>query len=98
MIRKLPEFDFTGRDRQIASGTLPVWFSFDSSAGLYNREEPRPKPDFYETSQFSTRADFEPTLTTAFHWQGFSLVPSFTMHETFYSQSFVNGAVSEQST
>ncbi len=95
VIRKLPEFDFMGRDRQIASRILPVWFSFDSSAGFYNRREPRPEPGFYETSQFSTRADFEPTLMTAIRWQGFSLLPSFTMHETFYSQSLNNSTVTE---
>ncbi|MDP9169470.1 MAG: LPS assembly protein LptD, partial [Acidobacteriota bacterium] len=93
VIRKLPEFDFTGRDRRLAA-SLPVWLSFDSSAGFYNRREPRPEANFYETSQFSTRADFEPSLTAALHWGQFSLVPSFTMHETFYGQSFQNGAVS----
>ena len=40
IIRKLPEFEFEGRDRQIASGALPLWFSFDSSFGLYHRVEP----------------------------------------------------------
>ncbi|MEP6715282.1 MAG: LPS assembly protein LptD, partial [Terriglobia bacterium] len=96
VIRKLPEFDFTGRDRRLAS-TLPVWFSFETSAGLYNRKEPRPEQGFYETSQFSSRADFEPTLTAALHWRRFSLVPSFTLHETFYSQRLLNGAVANNS-
>jgi LPS-assembly protein len=38
IIRKLPEVDFSGREQQI--GNLPLWYSFDSSAGLLYREEP----------------------------------------------------------
>ncbi|HEY7392886.1 MAG TPA: LPS assembly protein LptD [Bryobacteraceae bacterium] len=38
IIRKLPEVDFSGREQQI--GSLPLWYSFDSSAGLFSREEP----------------------------------------------------------
>jgi LPS-assembly protein len=93
VIRKLPEFDFTGRDQKISSEVLPVWFSFSSSFGLYHRVEPEAEPGFYQTSQFSSRADIEPTITTAFRWRGFSLLPSFTMHETAYSQRFAGNAV-----
>ena len=39
-IRKLPEVDFLSRDRQIAGGPLPVWFSLTSSAGFLDRTEP----------------------------------------------------------
>lgn len=96
LIRKLPEFDFRGRDRQILSGALPFWFSFDSSYTLWHRAEPaaNAEPGFYETSQFSTRADFQPTLTTSLHWGQLNLTPSFTMHETYYGQSLLNGTVS----
>ena len=93
IIRKLPEFEFEGRDRQIASGSLPLWFSFDTSFGLYHRVEPKTEPDFYESSQFTPRGDIEPTLSTAFHWRGFSIMPSFTMHETFYGQTIAGNAI-----
>jgi LPS-assembly protein len=93
IIRKLPEFEFEGRDQQIASGDLPLWFSFDTSFGLYHRTEPKTEPDYYTTSQFTPRGDIEPTISTAFHWAGFSILPSFTMHETFYGQSLVNDTV-----
>jgi LPS-assembly protein len=93
LIRKLPEFDLNGRDRPIGSSVLPLWFSFDSSFGLYHRAEPSYEPGFYETSQFSSRADIEPTLTSAIRWGQFSLVPSFTMHETVYSQNVVHSTV-----
>jgi LPS-assembly protein len=95
IIRKLPEFELTGRDQQITQGPVPLWFSFDTSAGLFHRVEPTSDPaNFYQTSQFTPRTDFEPTLSSAFHWQGLGIVPSFTMHETIYGQSFVSGAVS----
>jgi LPS-assembly protein len=51
------------------------------------------EPGFYQTSQFSSRVDLEPMVNTAFHWGQFSLVPSLTLHETFYSQSISNGTV-----
>ena len=98
IVRKFPEFDFTGRERQVHQGSLPVWVSFDSSFGFYYRTQPKPEgqpvTDFYQTGQFSARANFEPTVTTAFQWKGFHLLPSFTLHETFYGQSFLNNAVS----
>jgi LPS-assembly protein len=93
IIRKLPEFQFEGRDEQIASGVLPAFFSFDTSFGLYHRVEPKPEPDYYETSQFTPRGDLEPTISTSFHWAGFSILPSFTMHETFYGQSLAGNTV-----
>jgi len=93
IIRKLPEFDLNGRDHEFNSAVLPLWFSFDSSFGLYHRVEPMAEPGFYQTSQFSTRMDLAPTVNTAFHWGQFSLIPSITMHETFYSQSILNGTV-----
>jgi LPS-assembly protein len=93
LIRKLPEFDLNGRDRQIGTDSFPVWFSFDSSFGLNHRVEPTVEPGYYQTSQFSSRIDLEPTVNTVFRWGQFSLVPSLTMHETFYSQSLGNGSV-----
>src|SRR6185437_15606134 len=47
----------------------------------------------YETSQFTPLADVEPTLSTVLRWRGVSLMPEFTMHETFYGQSVVNSTV-----
>ncbi len=100
ILRKFPEFDLNSRDRQIVKGALPLWLSFDSSYGLNYRAQPRPEgtplSNFYQTSQFSSRGDFEPTLTTAFRLKGINLLPSFTLHETFYGQSFQNNAVSSQ--
>ena len=92
-IRKLPEFQLEGRDQQITNGAVPLWFSFDTSFGLYHRVESSAADNissYYQTSQFTPRGDLEPAVTSSFHWQGFSIVPTFTMHETFYGQSLVN--------
>ena len=37
-------------------------------------------------SQFDPRLDLEPALLTSFHWGQFDILPSFTMHETWYGQ------------
>jgi len=93
IVRKLPEFDFSGRDHQLAGGPFPLWFSFDSSFGLYHRVEPAPQPGYYENAQFMPRGSFSPSVNTAAHWGGFSVVPSFTLHESFYGQTLVSGTV-----
>ena len=72
---------------------MPLWFSFDSSVGLFHRVESAVQPDFYQTSQFTPRGNMEPSLTSAFHWGSFSIVPGVTMHETLYGQSLVNTTV-----
>jgi len=91
VIRKLPEVEFLSRDRPIVNGPVPVWFSLMSSAGFLDRTQ----PDF-QTRQFVDRLDVYPRLTTALHFAGFSLVPSFAARETNYGSSVQNGALSGQ--
>ncbi|MCU1329904.1 MAG: Organic solvent tolerance protein [Bryobacterales bacterium] len=97
ILRKLPEVTFSGRDQQIVSGKLPVWFSFESSYGLQYRRQPKPpgplSADFYQTNQFTTRATADPSVTTRFDFKQFHLVPSFTLHNAFYTQSFTGQRV-----
>jgi LPS-assembly protein len=63
VIRKLPEVDLSSRDHQVAEG-VPVWYSFDSSAGLLSRSQ----PDFYcpgvEQGQQGTTNACPPTYST----------------------------------
>jgi LPS-assembly protein len=92
-IRKAPEVEFEGRDQQITDGPVPLWFSFDSSFALFHRVEPTSEPGYYQTSQVTPRGDIEPSVTSVFQWGGLSVIPTFTMHETFYGQGFLNGAV-----
>lgn len=86
VIRKLPEVDFLSRDRQIVGGPLPIYFSFDSSAGFFDRTQPT-----FQSRQFVNRVDLYPHLTSALHWAGFSLAASFAVRETEYGSSVVNG-------
>ncbi|MGA9628408.1 MAG: LPS assembly protein LptD, partial [Bryobacteraceae bacterium] len=93
-IRKLPEAELSSRDHLIWKN-IPLWFSFQSAAGLLYRSEPvfdsTTNPtvliDTYKTGQFANRLNLAPHVTTAFHWGNFHLVPSFGIHETFYSES-----------
>lgn len=88
IIRRLPELQFTSREHQVWDKAIPVWISMESSAGLLHRTE----PDF-QTRQFVDRIDFNPRITTALYWKGFSLVPSFSARETQYGSSFKDGVV-----
>jgi len=92
-IRKLPEVDFSSRDRQIWEN-LPVWVSFDSSAGIIDRSNPPAtgQPTF-QTPLLTDRVDFSPRVITAFDWKGFHLVPGFSLRETNYSVSQENEEV-----
>ncbi len=91
-IRKLPEVEFTSRNRRIWD-RLPFYFSFDSSAGLLYRSEPvfnqdnTALVDSFQTGQFMNRSSFAPRITGAFHWAGFHLVPSFGIQETYYGEA-----------
>jgi LPS-assembly protein len=91
VIRKLPQFEFLSRDHQILGGTLPVWFSLESSAGLMDRTEPD-----YQTRQFVPRLDLYPRLTTALRFGSFSLIPSFAVRETRYGSNLLNGVLNRE--
>ncbi len=91
IIKHLPEAEFLSRDRQIVGGVLPVWFSLNSSAGFLDRIQPE-----FETPRFVGRVDVFPELTTAFHFDNFSLTASGSIRETDYSNSFVDGEVSDR--
>jgi LPS-assembly protein len=88
IIKKLPVAEFSGRDRQILGGVVPVWFSFNSSAGFLDRSEPE-----FQTPTFTSRVDVYPEVTTAFHFDGFNLTASGAIRETDYSDSIVNGVI-----
>ena len=89
-IRKLPEAELVGRDRQIFKN-VPLWFSFDTAAGLLFRSEPAFNGtnliNRFETGQLTPRVNLTPQLTSALHWGSFHLVPSIGIEETFYGES-----------
>jgi LPS-assembly protein len=92
VIRKLPELEFSSRDREISSSVIPIWVSFDSSAGLLKRSQP-----LFQTQQFVDRIDLQPRLTTEFSWAGFHLIPSFSARETHYGEQQQAGNIVDQS-
>lgn len=98
LIRALPELELNNSYQQLAGGPVPLWFSLHASYGLFHRVEPQPEGqpavDYYQTSQFTSRAVFAPTLTSAIHLGGFTLLPEVTQHEMFYSQTLTNFVVS----
>jgi len=103
VIRKLPEVQFGSRDHQLLSGFLPVWGSFDSAAGLLYRVQAANTIRYddssqvfvgkLESQQFARRATVDPRVMTAFHFKNIHLIPSFTLHETYYNQQIVAGQV-----
>ena len=91
IIKRLPEFDFFSRDRQILSGPLPLWVSFDSSAGFYDRSQPVfGNQPALQTGAFVDRLDVYPHLTSAFHFLGFNFLANASARETEYGASVAN--------
>lgn len=91
-IQKLPSVEFFGREQQITP-SLPVWFSFSTTAGLLRRQE----SDYLangssvfalDTGLIMPRVDLEPRLSSSFHFAGFSLDPSVTLGLTDYGKSY----------
>ena len=80
-----------GAISRLRSGSLPLWFSFDTSFGLFHRVRPdvgATRPITTDEPVHAARRSGASHLHPSFHWQGLSIVPTFTMHETFYGQSF----------
>ncbi len=89
VLQKLPSIEFSGRDRDLVSGPLPVWFSFNSSAGLLTRSEPySAASNGILSSGGMGRLDLEPRVATNFRIAGFSFTPSLTLGATAYSDRY----------
>lgn len=81
VIRKLPETVFSSRERRFFE-KIPIWVSWDSSAGLLRRTQPA-----FQTRQLLERIDAYPRVSSFLHWKGFSVAPSFALRETHYGES-----------
>ena len=81
-IRKLPQFEFRARERELFRG-VPVWVSLESSAGLMRRNQP-----LFQTRQFVERIDITPRVMTALRWKEFTLLPYAGVRETHYGSSY----------
>ena len=102
VIRKLPEAELSGTEQPLF-GNLPIWLSFESSAGLLFRSEPffnlvnpdapqvpgNTLVDKYQTSAFTDRLHLAPHLTARCTWAIFIWFPAWAFYGTFYSESQV---------
>ena len=78
-----PSADASSVDRPL--GHSPFLWSFDASVAGLSRSE----PGF--TAGVLGRFDFNPEIALPLHLAGWSLRPALTLHETYYSERFVNG-------
>jgi LPS-assembly protein len=83
IIQKAPSLEVFGRDQELVSGPVPVWFSFSTTAGLLGRQEPT-----FQTGWDVARTDIQPRVSTAFDFKGFTLTPSLTFGATDYGKSY----------
>lgn len=87
VIRKIPQVEFNSRDRELKEG-WPVWVSWHTSGGLVRRTQA-----LYQTRQVVQRLDAEPRISTAVRWKEISLIPSFSVRQTYYGSSFRDGKI-----
>lgn len=81
VLRKLPSLEFNSHDRQIVSGPLPLWVSFDSSFSLVSRTQ-----NEFQTRRFVQRGEVNPRVMTKFYWKGFHVSPRLGFRTTGYGQ------------
>ena len=79
-----PSIDASSVDRKIPR--LPLVWSFDAALGGLSRSEPG-----FQTSSLLGRFDFTPDLSMPLQFHGWALRPGLALHETYYSERFVNG-------
>lgn len=100
-ITHAPTFDFSGVDRTL--WRTPLEWSFDASAGGLSRSEPAQCPPAgyiqvctppFRTGNLLGRFDLNPQIAMPLLYHGWSLRPSLTLHETYYTERLV-GAVGE---
>lgn len=81
VIRKLPGIEFNGRERQIGSKRIPLWFSFDSSLDLVSRTQRS-----FQTHRFVQRAMFFPRVSSRLSLKGFTVTPTLGARGIAYGQ------------
>ena len=79
-----PNVEASSVDRQIRR--TPFFWSFDSSLAGLSRSEPG-----FHTSSLLGRLDLSPEISLPLQFHGWSLRSALDLHETYYSERFVNG-------
>jgi LPS-assembly protein len=86
-----PSVELSSVDRPLLH--LPLLWSFDSSVSGLSRSEPG-----FKTNSLLGRVDLSPEISLPLHFWGWSLRPGLTLHDTYYTQRFVNGIASNDPT
>ncbi|MGE5054812.1 MAG: LPS-assembly protein LptD [Acidobacteriota bacterium] len=86
-----PSIDASSVDRPLWH--LPLLWSVDGSVSGLSRSEPG-----FRTSNVLGRVDLSPEISMPLHFWGWSLRPAMALHDTYYTQRFVNGAASNDPT
>jgi len=86
-----PSVDASSVDRQLWRS--PFYWSFDASLSGLSRTEPG-----FHTSELLGRFDLSPEIALPVQFRGWSLRPALTLHETYYTERFVNGLAVEKPT
>jgi len=79
-----PSIELSSTDRRF--GRWPLLWSLDSSISGLSRSEPG-----FHTSNLLGRVDISPEISLPMHLLGWSLRPGLALHDTYYTQRFVNG-------
>jgi LPS-assembly protein len=83
-ISHAPSLDASAVDHRI--GRSPFYWSFDASLAGLARSEPG-----FRTGNLLGRSDFSPEISMPLLFGGWSLRPSVTLHDTFYTERFTAG-------
>jgi LPS-assembly protein len=78
-----PSIDAASVDRPL--GHSPLVWSFDASVSGLSRSEPG-----FHTGSLLARFDLSPELSLPLQFHGWSLRPALALHETYYTERFVN--------
>ena len=86
-----PSVDASSVDRRLAH--TPFEWSFDASIAGLSRSEPG-----FHTSSLLGRFDFSPEISLPLHFDGWSVRPALDLHETYYTERFVDGVAVNNAT
>ena len=82
-ILHVPSFDASSVEHEV--GRSPFFWSFDASLAGLTRGEPG-----FGTGTPLGRFDLSPEISLPLQYRGWSLRPALTLHETYYTERFVN--------
>ncbi len=86
-----PTLDASSVDRPLSRS--PFMWSFDASASGLSRSEPG-----FHTSSLLGRFTFNPEISLPWQFHGWSIRPSLTLHDSYYTERFVNGSALDRAT